>query len=77
MDEITPSSLPEILIKKNPKSAVTLYSIAVIALAVIAGLAMLGGMILAFVGRTVPGELVALGGVAVGALAAMVTGDKQ
>lgn len=74
MDDLQPSSLPAEIVKRT--EVITLYSIAVIALAVIAGLAMVGGMVLAFAGRVVPGELVALGGVAVGALAAMVTGRE-
>lgn len=74
MDDLQPSALPTEILKR--KEAVTLYTVAVLALAIIAGLAMLGGMVLAFAGRAVPGELVALGGVAVGALAAMVTGRE-
>ncbi len=74
MNDLQPSALPTEIVKR--KEAITLYTVAVIALAVIAGLAMLGGMVLAFAGRAVPGELVALGGVAVGALAAMVTGRE-
>ncbi len=74
MEDLQPSALPPEILKR--KEAVTLYTVAVLALAIIAGLAMLGGMVLAFAGRAVPGELVALGGVAVGALAAMVTGRE-
>lgn len=74
MNDLQPSALPAEILKR--KDAVTLYTVAVVALAAIAGLAMLGGMVLAFAGRAVPGELVALGGVAVGALAAMVTGRE-
>ncbi len=57
--------------------ATSLFSVAIWALAIIAGLVVLGVMILSWFGRTVPESVVVLGSVAVGALAGMVAGEAR
>ena len=75
MDEIQPAGLPEPIIKR--REAITLYFIAVGALALIAVLAVIGGLLLAWAGKQAPGEIWAFAGIAVGGLVALVSGDKQ
>ena len=53
------------------KRAIDLYMIAVGALAIMGLLAIVGAIILAFVGKTIPGEVWTVVGLAVGALAAL------
>ena len=69
-DQPQPVQLP-VEIDKRPE-AISLYKIAVMALAAVAVLAVLGGIALAIAGKPVPESMVALGGVALGALAGMV-----
>ena len=74
MDDPQPAQLPQEIVKR--KEALSLYWLAVIGLVIVAVLTIGGGMILAFAGRAVPGELIALGGVAIGALSGMVAPGK-
>jgi len=69
MDEIEPSAIPDVILKQ--KRAIDLYLIAVIALAIIGVLSIVGAMILAAWGKAVPGEVWTVVGIAAGALAAM------
>lgn len=75
MDEIEPSAIPEIILKQ--KRAIDLYMIAVIALAVIGVLSIVGAMVLAAWGKAVPGEVWTVVGIAVGALSVMLGGERQ
>jgi len=75
MDEIEPSAIPEIILKN--KRAIDLYLIAVIALAIIGVLSIVGAMILAAWGKAVPGEVWTVVGIAVGALSVMLGGERQ
>jgi hypothetical protein len=68
------SALPEV-IDQQPE-AIDLYKWAVLALAIIGGVGLLGCLILAFVGRDVPDGALVLASVAVGALAGMLGGQK-
>lgn len=74
MDDLQPSAIPVSVTKR--REALTLYQIAVLALAIIAGLTVGGGIVLAFFGQAIPESLIALGGVAVGALAGMVAPER-
>lgn len=65
-----PTALPEPIIN-NPRS-INIYLIVVIALAALGVLAVLGGIVLAYAGKTLPESVIVLGSVAVGALAGMV-----
>lgn len=69
-----PSALPDV-IDQQPE-AITLYKWAVLALAIIGGVGLLGCLVLAFVGRDVPDGALVLASVAVGALAGMLGGQK-
>ena len=64
MDEIEPSAIPDVILKQ--KRAIDLYLIAVIALAIIGVLSIVGAMILAAWGKAVPGEVWTVVGIAVG-----------
>ena len=75
MDEIEPSAIPETILKQ--KRAIDLYLIAVIALAVIGVLSIVGAMVLAAWGKAVPGEVWTVVGIAVGALSVMLGGERQ
>ena len=75
MDEIEPSAIPETILKQ--KRAIDLYLIAVIALAIIGVLSIVGAMILAAWGKAVPGEVWTVVGIAVGALCVMLGGERQ
>ena len=75
MDEVEPSAIPEIILKQ--KRAIDLYLIAVIALAIIGVLSIVGAMILAAWGKAVPGEVWTVVGIAVGALSVMLGGERQ
>jgi len=59
------------------KRAIDLYLIAVGALAVMALLSIVGAIILAFVGKAIPGEVWTVVGIAVGALSVMLGGERQ
>ena len=75
MDEMEPSAIPDVILKQ--KRAIDLYLIAVIALAIIGVLSIVGAMILAAWGKAVPGEVWTVVGIAVGALSVMLGGKKQ
>lgn len=75
MTDLPSQALPEPVIA-NPKS-INIYLIVVIALAVLGLLAVLGGIVLAFVDRTMPESVVVLGSVAVGALAGLVAPNAR
>ena len=75
MDEIEPSAIPDVILKQ--KRAIDLYLIAVIALAIICVLSIVGAMILAAWGKAVPGEVWTVVGIAVGALSVMLGGERQ
>jgi hypothetical protein len=74
MDEIEPSAIPDVILKQ--KRAIDLYLIAVIALAIIGVLSIVGAMILAAWGKAVPGEVWTVVGIAVGALSVMLGGER-
>jgi hypothetical protein len=61
-------------ITKRPE-ALELYRVAVYALSAIGAVGLLGVLVLAGLGRAVPGEAIVLASVAVGALAGMVGGE--
>ena len=67
---IEPQSLPEPIVS-SPK-AINIYLIVVIALSLLSILAVVGGVLLAWVDKTLPESVIVLGSVAVGALAGMV-----
>jgi hydrogenase/urease accessory protein HupE len=67
---IDPQSLPEPIVQ-NPR-AISIYMIVVVALALLGLATVIGGIVLAFVERTMPESVIVLGSVAVGALAGMV-----
>ena len=71
---IAASALPDV-IDQQPE-AINLYKWAVLALAIIGGVGLLGCLVLAFVGRDVPEGAIVLASVAVGALAGMIGGQK-
>jgi hypothetical protein len=75
MDEIEPSAIPDVILKQ--KRAIDLYLIAVIALAIIGVLSIVGAMILAAWGKAVPGEVWTVVGIAVGALSVMLGGERR
>ena len=75
MDEIQPAGLPAPIIKR--REAIPLYILAVGALALIAVITVIGGMLLAWAGKQAPGEIWAFAGIAVGGLVALVSGDKS
>ena len=74
-DIVTPQALPDQVLEQP--GALDLYRIAVYALAGIGAVGLVGVLVLAGLGRTVPEAAIALAGVAVGALATMVAGGKQ
>jgi len=74
MQQIEPAAIPDVVLKQ--KEAISLYKIAVLALAAVAVLGVLGAIALSLWGRPVPESLVALGGVALGALAGMVAPNQ-
>ena len=67
---IEPQSLPEPIVS-SPK-AINIYLIVVIALSLLSILAVVGGVLLAWVDKALPESVIVLGSVAVGALAGMV-----
>ena len=75
MDEIEPSAIPDVILEQ--KRAIDLYLIAVIALAIIGVLSIVGAMVLAAWGKAVPGEVWTVVGIAVGALSVMLGGERQ
>jgi drug/metabolite transporter (DMT)-like permease len=70
MDVIEPQNMPVEITKR--RESITLYQVAVIALAAIGLLAVIGGILLSFFDRSIPESVIVLGSVAVGALAGMV-----
>lgn len=70
LNEVQAQGIPAVVNKR--KEAINLYTIAVVALAIVSVLAVLGGIALSLFDRPVPESMVALGGVALGALAGMV-----
>ena len=70
MNDFSPQALPEPIVS-SPK-AVSIYMIVVIALALLGVLTVLGGVVLAYVDKSLPESVIVLGSVAVGALAGMV-----
>lgn len=69
-----PQEIPTEIVKR--KEAISLYQIAVVALAIVAVMTVAGAILLSIWGRGVPESMVALGGVALGALAGMVAPGK-
>ena len=65
---------PEVLADKR---AINIYLIAVVALAAIGVLAVIGGIILAWSDRQVPGEIWTFAGLAVGGLVALVGSEGR
>lgn len=74
-EEPQPASLPEPILKD--KRAITLYQIAVLALAAIGVITVLGAIVLAAFNRTMPDYVVALASVAVGGLVALVANNRE
>lgn len=72
---IQPAQLPTELLAD--KRVISLYFVAVIALAAIGVLAVAGGLLLAWAGKVVPGEVWTFAGIAVGGLVALVGSDKS
>ena len=73
-DITQPQALPEAIVSQP--GALDLYRIAVYALAGIGAVGLVGVLVLAGLGRTIPEAAIALAGVAVGALATMVAGSR-
>ena len=76
-DEHTDSVNPQMLppeIEKQP-GALELYRVAILALAGVGAVGLLGVLVLAGLGRTVPDGAIVLASVAVGALAGMIGGQ--
>ena len=76
MDEhtdIAPAMLPDEINKRT--GAIELYRVAVLALAGIGAVGLLGILVISGLGRTVPDGAIVLASVAVGALAGMVGGQ--
>lgn len=67
---IEPQSLPEPVV--SSPQAPKIYLIVVVALASLGLATVIGGIVLAFVGKSLPEAVTVLGSVAVGALAGMV-----
>ena len=65
-----PAALPE-PVESNPR-AISIYTIVVVALAILGVLTVVGGVALAWVDKALPESVIVLGSVAVGALAGMV-----
>lgn len=74
-DDVQPAGLPEPILKN--KQAITLYQIAVLALAAIGVITVLGAIVLAAFGRSMPDYVVALASVAVGGLVALVANNRE
>ena len=72
-DFVTPQALPP-EIEKQP-GALELYRVAILALAGVGAVGLLGVLVLAGMGRTVPDGAIVLASVAVGALAGMIGGQ--
>ncbi len=70
---LDPQAIPTEILKR--KRAIDLYLIAVIALAAIGVLSILGGILLAWADKAVPGELWTFSGIAITGLVAMVSRD--
>lgn len=75
MEQPEAQGIPEVILKR--KEAPYLYLVAVSALAAISVLAVIGALILAWGGRTVPGEVWTVVGIAIGGLVALVGGQAQ
>jgi hypothetical protein len=71
--EIVPAALPPVI--DEQAGAIDLYRYAVIALAGIGAVGLLGVLVLAGLGRDVPDGAIVLASVAVGALAGMIGGQ--
>jgi hypothetical protein len=69
-----PSALPSEIVT-HPE-AINLYFIAVLSLAAIGVLAVFGGLVLAWAGKVVPGEIWTFAGIAVGGLVALIGSDR-
>lgn len=72
---VRPASLPVEIVKR--REAMTLYQIAVLALAVLSVIGVLGVFVLAWAGREAPGGIWTVVGLCVGGLVAMVDGDRS
>lgn len=69
-DIAAPAALPTEILKR--RESITLYQIVVIALAAIGLAVVIGGIVLSFFDRAIPESVIAIGSVAIGALAVMV-----
>ncbi len=72
-EELQAQGIPAEVLKQ--KRAISLYLIAVIALAAIGVLSVVGGILLAWAGKDVPGEIWTFAGIAITGLVAMVSRD--
>ncbi len=70
-----PAALPE-PVESNSR-AISIYTIVVVALAVLGVLTVVGGVALAWVDKALPESVIVLGSVAVGALAGMVAPQSR
>lgn len=75
MNEEPQAQIPDVILKGE--RAIDLYLIAVGALAIMALLAIIGAIVLAFVGKSIPGEVWTVVGIAVGALSVMLGGERK
>lgn len=77
MDEqLRPAALPDKLIEAEPKAALTLFQIAIWAMAATVILAVLGGILLAYVDKSLPDYVVSLASVMGGGLVALVAKNQ-
>jgi len=72
-DFVNPQALPPVI--DEQAGAIELYRIAIFALAGVGAVGLLGVLVLAGMGRTVPDGAIVLASVAVGALAGMIGGQ--
>ncbi len=75
MDELQAQGLPVEVLKRKESSWI--YLLAVSALALIGVVSVVGALVLAWGGKTVPGEVWTVVGIAVGGLVALVGGQAQ
>lgn len=76
MNAKTPQAqIPNVVLEHE--RAIDLYMIAVGAMAIIALVAIVGAIVLAFVGKAIPGEVWTVVGIAVGALSVMIGGERK
>lgn len=73
--EVRPAQLPVEIIKR--REAITLYQVAVGALALLSVISVLGVFVLAWAGREAPGGIWTVVGLCVGGLVALLSGEQD